>query len=105
MAATSHLEIARRLMANVEANHPDQTDAPMKVPAAVYRDPQRWQAEMEKVFHRVPLAVAMSCDIAQPGDFNTLEVAGRPILVVRGDDGVARAFLNLCRHRGSTRGH
>ena len=101
MAARSHYDIARRLIANVEENHPDQADAPMKVPAAIYRDPQRWHAEMDKVFHHVPLVVAMSCDLPTPGDYNALEIAGRPVLVVRGDDGVARTFLNLCRHRGA----
>ena len=31
----------------------------------------------------------------------TLEVAGEPILVVRGEDGVLRAFSNVCRHRAA----
>ena len=33
--------------------------------------------------------------------FITAEVAGDPILVIRGDDGVLRAFFNVCRHRAA----
>jgi len=101
MTAAAHVHVARRLMANIESNAPDQDDAPMKVPASSYRDPARWQAEIDKIFLSVPLVVALSCDIRQPGDYNALEIAGRPLLVVRGDDGVARTFINMCRHRGA----
>ena len=73
----------------------------MKVPASSYRDPARWERELQRIFLRVPLLVALSCDIAEPGDYSSIDIAGRPVLVVRGDDGAARAFLNLCRHRGA----
>jgi len=38
---------------------------------------------------------------AKPGDYKTDDYVGVPILAVRGRDGVLRAFLNVCRHRGS----
>jgi len=38
---------------------------------------------------------------AQPGDYKTDDYAGVPVLVLSGRDGVLRAFLNVCRHRGS----
>jgi phenylpropionate dioxygenase-like ring-hydroxylating dioxygenase large terminal subunit len=101
MVATAHVDIARRLLANVEAETSDQSDAPMKVPASAYRDPARWEREMEQVFRRSPLLVAMSCDVANPGEYSAVEIAGRPIVVIRGDDGVVRTFLNVCRHRGA----
>ena len=40
-------------------------------------------------------------DIANAGDWRTLEILGESIVVIRGDDGQARAFANVCRHRGS----
>src|ERR1700754_5208936 len=101
MTMTAHADVARRLLANVEAGTSDQTSGQMKVPIATYRDPQRWETEMEQVFRRSPLVVALSCDLRSPGDFDCLEIADRPILVVRGDDGLARTFLNSGRHRGS----
>jgi phenylpropionate dioxygenase-like ring-hydroxylating dioxygenase large terminal subunit len=45
--------------------------------------------------------VAASCEIKNAGDHVSLDVAGIPVLVMRGRDGVARAFLNACTHRGA----
>jgi len=101
MTVTSHADVARRLLVNVDAGTSDQSDGQMKLPATAYRDAGRWQAEMEQVFRRSPVLVGLSCDLREPGDYDTLEIAERPILVVRGDDGVARTFLNICRHRGA----
>jgi phenylpropionate dioxygenase-like ring-hydroxylating dioxygenase large terminal subunit len=56
---------------------------------------------VEAAFRRSPLLVALSADIPEAGDFTTLEIADRPIVVMRGEDGVARTFLNACRHRGA----
>ena len=43
----------------------------------------------------------VSSQISDPGDFFTHDIAGMPIVVIRGDDGEIRAFHNSCRHRGS----
>jgi phenylpropionate dioxygenase-like ring-hydroxylating dioxygenase large terminal subunit len=101
MKASPLTDVARRLLANVDAGTSDQSDRQMAVPAAAYRDADRWELEMEHVFRRSPLVVALSCDVRNPGDYEALELADRPILVVRGDDGIARTFLNVCRHRGA----
>lgn len=101
MTATPLTDVARRLLANVDAEHGDYNESMLNVPVVRYRDEGRFQQELEQVFRRSPLLVALSCDIPSAGDFTTLVVADRPILVVRGDDGVARTFLNVCRHRGA----
>lgn len=101
MTSTDLHDIVRRLQANVEAGLPDMADAPMKVPASGYADPARYRQEIEQIFLKVPLLVALSCDVREPGEFLAYEVAGRPIVVVRGDDGKARTLLNVCRHRGA----
>src|SRR5207247_8395939 len=46
----------------------------------------------------------MVCRIEQeekPGQFVTANVAGEPIVVVRGSDGVLRGFFNVCRHHAA----
>ncbi len=43
--------------------------------------------------------VAHAADLADPGDHVVTQVAGAPVLIVRGDDAVLRAFPNVCRHR------
>jgi hypothetical protein len=70
----SHTDVARRLLANVDAGTSDQSPGQMKVPATSYRDPARWEAEMERIYRRSPLAVALSCDVREPGDFDTVEI-------------------------------
>ena len=40
-------------------------------------------------------------DIPKPGDYHTFDFLNEAIVVIRGDDGVVRAFHNVCRHRAS----
>jgi phenylpropionate dioxygenase-like ring-hydroxylating dioxygenase large terminal subunit len=104
MYITDHEELVavlRRLQENVASGMPDQADAPMKVPAAWYRDADLYRKEIDEIFLKVPLLVAITPDVPEPGDFQAFEIVGRPILVVRGNDGRARTFLNICRHRGA----
>ena len=44
--------------------------------------------------------MAASCR-RRAGDFVTHDLAGVPVLLARGREGRVRAFLNVCRHRGS----
>ncbi len=100
MATTPLTDLARRLLVNVDANRGDYAESMMTIPAEEYRDRDRFAREIEAVYRRSPLLVALSVDIPEPGDFTTIEIVERPIVVMRGDDGVARTFLNACRHRG-----
>ena len=100
MAAMSLTELGKRVLANVDADSGDAVESMLTIPAADYIDPDLFAREIEAAFHKNPLLVALSCDVPQPGDFTSLEIADRPIVVIRGDDGVARTFLNACRHRG-----
>ena len=101
MAATPLTEVAQRLLANVDAKRGDYGDEMMLVAVDSYRNPQQFDVEIERIFRRSPLMVALSCDIPDTGSFTSLDIADRPIVVIRGNDGVARAFINACRHRGA----
>ncbi len=95
------VEMARHNMALVKAGAIDQADGFYKVPARHYYDPERWQLEVERVFKRVPLMLAMSCELKEPGDFKTLSVCGVPVLMVRAEDLSVRSYVNSCSHRGA----
>lgn len=70
------------------------------LPAHAYTNPGIWPAENDRIFQRSWLVVARSDQFRQTGDYRTVEIAGARLLLVRGQDGVVRAFHNVCRHRG-----
>jgi len=45
--------------------------------------------------------VCHESEIANPGEWRSIDYLGESVIVIRGDDGQARAFSNVCRHRGS----
>lgn len=69
--------------------------------ASEYTDPGRWALERSRLFGSLPLVAGFGCELAAPGAYAARELAGVPVLLVRGEDGSVRAFLNVCRHRGS----
>jgi p-cumate 2,3-dioxygenase alpha subunit len=60
-----------------------------------------FDAEMRAIFDHAWLYLGHESEIPNAGDFRTRALAGRPLLMCRGDDGVVRAFLNVCPHRGT----
>ena len=74
----------------------------MKMPARAYYDPAIFDAEVSRIFKRVPLLLAVTAEMPKPGDFKTLDAAGVPVLLTRGQDGEVRAFVNSCSHRGTS---
>ncbi|TMQ22529.1 MAG: aromatic ring-hydroxylating dioxygenase subunit alpha [Deltaproteobacteria bacterium] len=71
------------------------------IPAAWYTDPRIAALERRTVWSRTWQLVGRAAQLASPGEFVTAEVAGEPIVVVRGADGVLRGFINVCRHHAA----
>lgn len=71
------------------------------LPGWIYGDERFFKAEQDKVLRPSWQIVCHLNDIPKAGDFHTLEFLGESIVVVRGKDGGARAFTNVCRHRGA----
>lgn len=101
MSRDQLVEMARRGLAHYREGTQSQTDAIVRIPARNYYDPDRWQLEMDRVFKRLPLVLGFSSELRQPGQYRAMEVAGVPVLLVRGEDGAMRAFVNMCSHRGA----
>lgn len=102
--AMSNPEIAaviRHAVAHAANGTMDLVDDVLKVPASNYTDPVRFKREVDGIFKRLPLMLAPTAELPNPGDFKTLEVAGIPVLLTRGQDGVVRSFINSCSHRGT----
>ncbi len=101
MSRAQLIEMARHNVAHTDAGTINLADDIALVPAAHYFDEEHWQLEMKQVFKRLPLMLAASCEVANPGDYKAILTGGVPILISRGKDGELRAFLNMCSHRGS----
>ena len=56
---------------------------------------------MERIFAGMWLGAGRLDQIAARGDFVRREVAGASVLIVGDGQGGARAFHNVCRHRGT----
>ncbi|HWE86313.1 MAG TPA: aromatic ring-hydroxylating dioxygenase subunit alpha [Terracidiphilus sp.] len=80
-------------------------DAPLEeaftIPAPWYLLPRMEELERDGVFGRNWIAVGRVDQVAAAGEFFTLELAGEPLVVVRGEDGELRAFFNVCRHHAA----
>ncbi|GLY05580.1 MULTISPECIES: aromatic ring-hydroxylating dioxygenase subunit alpha [Actinoplanes] len=71
------------------------------LPGHFYTDPALFAREQEQIFEQMWFCVIRGADIAAPGQFRTTTVGRESVLVTRNRDGDARAFLNVCRHRGA----
>lgn len=92
--------LVQRILDHIDAGTTDLADETWREPVANYCSPARLEAELERVLRRLPLAFCPSRAVPEAGSFITRTVAGVPLLVIRGSDGIVRAFRNVCRHRG-----
>lgn len=78
---------------------PGQEAPELRIAVERYFDPAIYQAEIRRLFRRLPLVVAHSSEIEQ-GQALTHDEYGLPLLITRDRDGALACFLNVCRHRG-----
>jgi choline monooxygenase len=71
------------------------------IPAPWYVDPRIAELERQTVFSRTWQVMGRVDQVEKPGQFVTATVAGEPLVAVRGQDGVLRAFYNVCRHHAA----
>jgi len=71
------------------------------LPSSAYTDPADYAREQSAIFQREWMAACRAEEIPNPGNWQVLNIAGDDVLVVRAQDGVLRAFYNVCRHRGA----
>ncbi len=71
------------------------------IPSLWYSDPEIYALECRAIFGQTWLALGRADQVRAAGDYFTANVAGEPVVVVRSEDGVLRAFFNVCRHRAA----
>jgi p-cumate 2,3-dioxygenase subunit alpha len=60
-----------------------------------------FEKERRSIFAKSWLYVGHASEVANPGDFVTRSVGGRPVLMTRAGDGRIRVLFNSCSHRGA----
>ncbi|HLH26103.1 MAG TPA: aromatic ring-hydroxylating dioxygenase subunit alpha [Chloroflexota bacterium] len=85
-------QVLERLRATVEP-------AAGRIPAFIYTNPTVYALELERIFQRAWLFVAHESEVPARGDYVTRHMGEQPVIVSRGEDGVVRVMLNVCRHR------
>jgi choline monooxygenase len=71
------------------------------IPAPWYTDERVAELERQNVFGCSWQPVARTGQVSMPGQYVTVELAGEPLLIVRGNDRKLRAFFNVCRHHAA----
>jgi phenylpropionate dioxygenase-like ring-hydroxylating dioxygenase large terminal subunit len=71
------------------------------LPWSWYTDPTVLQLERERIFRRSWQYAGRVDEVAEPGSFAATRVGDVPVVLVRDEEDTLRAFLNVCRHRGS----
>lgn len=67
----------------------------------VYTDPEIFSEELERVKKATWKFAIHVSEIPEPNDYRRVNHAGVPLVVIRGDDGIVRCFINACSHRSA----
>jgi choline monooxygenase len=70
-------------------------------PSSWYTDSSVFELEQPTVFSHTWQFIGRSEQVRDPGQYISCEIAGEPILVVRGNDAILRGFFNVCRHHAA----
>jgi len=101
----SKLEASKALTTLEEIIQSYNPNAPLEhaltIPAAWYTDQRLYQLELQTVFPHSWQVVGRIDQVREPGQYVTSEIAGEPIVLVRGTDSVLRGFFNVCRHHAA----
>src|SRR5687768_8230871 len=71
------------------------------IPSSWYIDEGIYARERRTTFSRTWQLAGRVDQLREPGQYVTCEIAGEPIVLVRGSDGELRGFFNVCRHHAA----
>ena len=91
--------VFERVFNHIDNSTTDLGERVWREPSDNYYSQERFDAEIA-MLKRLPVAYCPSAALPDKGSYIARSSAGTPLVVVRGLDGVVRAFINACRHRG-----
>jgi phenylpropionate dioxygenase-like ring-hydroxylating dioxygenase large terminal subunit len=94
--------IVERLWDNLQTRSKSTSDQIHSRAVADYLSSDRFFAEKDKLFRKLPIVVAHSSQLPNPGDFIRHDRLGMPLVISRTRSGEVAAFRNICSHRAAT---
>jgi phenylpropionate dioxygenase-like ring-hydroxylating dioxygenase large terminal subunit len=94
----NHSKLNQAFFDSLDSSVLDVTEAQM-LPPACYVSDEFYEFEKQAIFDHEWLCVGRESWAPKPGDYFTSSHINEPIVVVRGHDGILRAFSNVCQHR------
>lgn len=79
----------------------EMLDEVVQIPVRNYTEPDVLEHEMATVFRNYPMLAGHASHVREPGSYLLSDWNKFPYVVVREKEGILRAFLNTCRHRGA----
>ena len=73
-----------------------------RVRTSLYKDPEIFDAEMEKIFGETWVWVGHRSEVPDKGSFKTSWVGLQPVIISRDRKGQLHVLVNRCRHRSAT---
>jgi choline monooxygenase len=102
----SHVDqVTRKVMNIFEPTEYTKTRLPLEqaemLPPWCYTSSEFYDKEVREIFRKTWNFVGRVDEVPSAGDYFTVDLFGDSIIIVRDLDGIARAFANTCRHRGT----
>jgi len=88
-----------RIFSHIDNKTTDLGEKVWREPVTNYLSEDRFNAEIE-LLKSTAVPFCPSAALPENGSYIARKAAGTPLIVVRGEDGLVRAFINACRHRG-----
>src|SRR5271155_5412971 len=79
----------------------DEAAGLFRVNRRAFVNPECLEQERRRIFDKCWIYAGHESEVPHPGDYRSRNVAGRPLILVRGEDARVRVLLNTCTHRGS----
>ncbi|GMG81702.1 carnitine monooxygenase subunit YeaW [Paralimibaculum aggregatum] len=92
-------QITAQRLAEIRAGYHADPARSHSLRAEAYTDPAWYAHEARTIFARSWQWVCHVEKLRAPGSYIAIEVAGRPVIVLRDREGELRAFYNVCKHR------
>src|SRR3546814_1223818 len=89
---------AKRLLNNVESGTRELPTNSYEMPVSYYSDEDRWNREIEFIFKKKPIILALSCELAAPNSYKAVKRIGLPILITRDGESTDRGVNKSYSH-------